>query len=72
MPDFIRTVLAKLADFVATRRRLSQFTCGDCERWHRCGLAPDARCTARVVQVARGDWRWRRRARAVASEWAGW
>ena len=72
MPGFLDVISAKLAKFVATRRRLSQFTCGDCEHWRRCGLTPTANCVARAAQVARGDWIWRRRASRLRTDAIGW
>ena len=34
--------------------RRSGFTCGDCERWERCGLPPHDDCVHRAEQIARG------------------
>jgi hypothetical protein len=62
MSDLFKNAFAALGKFVATRRRLSAFTCGDCERWERCGLPPSDTCPYRVEQMARGDWVDHRRA----------
>ena len=51
--DTIRQISTKIADMIATRRRLSEITCGDCERWEHCGLPPNAVCVAKAAQIAR-------------------
>jgi hypothetical protein len=58
---------AAVARFMATERRMSRFNCGDCDRWERCGLPPDAVCVHKAMQTAGGDWRLRRRARSLAA-----
>ncbi len=65
MSDFFKNAFAAFGKFLTTRRRLSSFTCGDCERWERCGLPPDEKCPYRVEQMARGDWVDRRRAARI-------
>ena len=43
---------------IATRtvRRGSAFTCGECERWERCGLPPSSDCVIMAQQIERdGD-----------------
>lgn len=64
----IHGVFAKFASTVAALRRRSDFTCGDCERTDRCGLPPSDRCIIRAAQIARGDWKIKRRAKAL-SQW---
>jgi hypothetical protein len=50
----IHAVVRDLAVAVAGPRR--EFTCGDCERWRRCGLPPSKDCPVRLEQIARyGD-----------------
>ena len=61
----IRSIMTAFSDRIAMMRRMSEFTCGDCNRWHRCGLRPDAACVVRGEQVARGEWRARRQAKAL-------
>jgi hypothetical protein len=39
---------------ISRRPRKSDFTCGDCERWERCGLPPHDDCIHRAAQIARG------------------
>ena len=52
----VEKIAAKIAANIATSRRLSRFTCGDCERNERCGLPPDNNCVVRAMQIARdGD-----------------
>jgi hypothetical protein len=54
--DLIRKISEKIAENIATSRRLSRFTCGDCERNERCGLPPDDKCVVKAMQIARdGD-----------------
>jgi hypothetical protein len=72
MPGLIRNLFEKLSRAVATQRRLTTFTCGDCERWQRCGLPPDAKCVPRVAQIARGDWKTRRRSLLLGPNTLGW
>lgn len=57
-------LFAKLAARIATGRRLSRFTCGDCEFSDRCDLPPTAKCLLREEQIVRGHWKMRRQARA--------
>ena len=38
----------------ARRRRKRDFSCGECERWQRCGLPPHEDCIVRAAQLARG------------------
>ena len=64
MTNSIQGVLAKLAKLVAPRRD-SNFTCGDCERSDRCSLPPSKTCIARAAQIARGEWKAKRRAKIM-------
>jgi hypothetical protein len=61
----IRGVFANILSRIATMRRESDFTCGDCERSDRCGLPPSDTCIVRAEQIARGDWKIRTRAEAL-------
>jgi hypothetical protein len=62
-------VFARFARMVAAALRgRPDFICGDCERSHRCGLPPSDRCIARVVQIASGDWKRKRRIN-VLGQW---
>jgi hypothetical protein len=38
---------------LASPQRITQFACGDCERWQRCGLPPHSDCIPRAAQIAR-------------------
>jgi hypothetical protein len=51
--DVVRGVIARLAALVARRRPASDFICGECERWERCGLPPDRNCIVMAAQIAR-------------------
>jgi len=68
LTDAIRGIFQELSDRNAARRRRAGFTCGDCERSYRCNLDPDENCIARQEQIARGDWKVRRRARSLLYE----
>lgn len=61
----VHALIAKFATTMKAAARQSDFACGDCERSARCGLPPSAQCIARVQQLARDDWKWRRRNRAL-------
>ena len=56
----IRTLFARIARYAGSQRRLSEFTCSDCERNARCGLPPSANCVHRAEAIARDEWRGRR------------
>lgn len=45
--------LGKLANLVAAWERRSEFSCGECERWQRCGRPPSDDCIVRAEQVVR-------------------
>lgn len=57
----VRAAFKKAADHVAEMRSRSEFQCGDCERWERCGLAPTEVCVIRLAQLERFDRRRPRR-----------
>ena len=61
-----RGLSARIAAVMAKLRQASEFTCGDCERWASCGLPPSENCVIRAAQLARGDWKLRRQARALS------
>ena len=52
----VQGVIAKLAALIL-RPQKSEFVCGECERWQRCGLPPDKRCIVRAEQIARNGGR---------------
>lgn len=64
--NVIRGVFAKFASTMAALRWQSDFNCGDCERSDRCGLPPSDRCIVRAAQMARGDWKVKRRRNAFS------
>lgn len=51
----IRAAVEKIAACLAALRSRSEFNCGDCERWERCGLAPTDVCIERAAQLERPD-----------------
>ena len=59
-------LLARISAAFAMLRRQDEFTCGDCERSASCGLPPSEHCVIKAAQLARGDWKLRRQARALS------
>lgn len=53
----LSNILKKVADLLASGAE--DYQCGNCPRFHRCGLAPDADCPVRLQAQAAGD-RWSR------------
>ena len=48
----IQAIFARLT----ASRRLSDFSCGDCDRNEQCGLPPHDKCVVKALQIARdGD-----------------
>ena len=68
LTEALRGIFQEISDRNAARRRRAGFNCGDCERSYRCNLDPDENCIARQEQIARGDWKVRRRARSLVYE----
>ena len=64
----IRRILDGISDWMTAGRRLAGFTCGDCYRVSHCNLSPTDNCIVRQEQIARGDWKARRKARAFLPE----
>jgi hypothetical protein len=60
--DAAHGILAKCARLIAALRRTSDFVCGGCERWERCGLPSSNGCIVRAAQIARDGDRPTRRA----------
>lgn len=63
--DPLRNLAIGFANFFATQQRLQRFTCSDCLCVDRCGRPPSDDCPVRLMQLARGDWRNRRRAQTL-------
>jgi len=61
----VRKMLAG-AGYLLTGER--EFTCGDCDRWRRCGLPPTDDCPMRGEQIARYGERRQMRDIVIASE----
>lgn len=57
--EIVNTAARKFGAAVATAveraRARNEFTCGDCERWERCGLSPHETCVIKLAQLARYD-----------------
>jgi len=60
-----RRIAAAVSARLAGMGGTSDFTCGDCERSDRCGLPPSDTCIIRAEQMACGDWKARRQAKAL-------
>lgn len=56
-PFNAKRLLGRLAEAARhlTETRQREFTCSDCERYDRCGLAPDDACVIRLTQMARNS-----------------
>jgi hypothetical protein len=54
--EVVRGAIAKLAASIM-RPQGSEFVCGQCERWQRCGLPPNKRCIVMAEQIARNGGR---------------
>ncbi len=48
-------LVEKLRNALASLVREEKFTCGDCERWERCGQRPSEQCVARAAQIEAAD-----------------
>ena len=57
--EIVHTTARKIAAAAATvaghLQARHEFTCGDCERWERCGLSPNDTCVIKLAQLARYD-----------------
>ena len=68
--DVARTALDAIRNAIV--RGDSEFTCGDCERKDRCSLPPNANCIAKAEQMARGDWKTKKRYKRLAGQLGYW
>ncbi len=68
----VRGILHKIVSTIGSLQRTVEFTCGDCERWARCGLPSSDDCIFRAEQIARGDVEIKRLTKALglAMGWA--
>ena len=57
--QLLTQLLARVRRLAASRSE-QEFTCGDCERWERCGEPPHADCVARLTQASQRSARTRR------------
>jgi len=51
--DLLTTFLGNLSSRFAAWQRRSNFDCGECERWQRCGRPPSDDCIVKAEQIAR-------------------
>ena len=51
--ESVRAAWSKLG--LPLGRQPDQLSCGECERWERCGLPPSDQCITRAAQIARRD-----------------
>lgn len=49
----VQGAFTKMAMRLAAWRQGTEFACGECERWERCGLPPSEKCIVRAAQLAR-------------------
>jgi hypothetical protein len=51
--NIVRRIFTTCIDAIRAPRK-PDFSCGECERWQRCGLPPHEDCIVRAAQLARG------------------
>ena len=54
--DSVKRLCPRLTNLIAKSRWHSDFVCGECERWERCGRPPSDDCIVRAEQIARNRW----------------
>lgn len=52
--EIVHDTARKIAAVLAHSRR-REFTCGDCDRWERCGLSPNDTCIIKLAHLERYD-----------------
>ncbi len=62
----VRRILHNIASALASLHRPVEFTCGDCERWARCGMPSSDDCIFKAEQIARGDLQTKRLTKALS------
>jgi len=62
----IADIVHKTASMLGSLFQPGEFTCGDCERWDRCGMPSSDDCLFRAEQIARGDWQMKRLRKALS------
>lgn len=55
--DLFPGFFGKLASLVAAWFHRSDFMCGECEQWQRCGRPPSNECIVKAQQIARKEGR---------------
>jgi len=61
-----RHILHKIASTLGSLQQPIEFTCGDCERWARCGMPSSDDCIFKAEQIARGDFQMKRLTKALS------
>ncbi len=51
----VRGLVEGFSTRIALARSRREFSCGDCDRWERCGLSPTDTCVIRAAQLSRHD-----------------
>ncbi len=64
--SLVRGILHNIVSAIGSLQRPVEFTCGDCERWERCGMPSSDDCIFRAEQIARGDLEIKRLAKALS------
>jgi hypothetical protein len=62
----IADIVYKTVSTLGSLRQPAEFTCGDCERWARCGMPSSVDCIFKAEQIARGDWQMKRLTKALS------
>jgi hypothetical protein len=60
----VRQFFTALGSAIVKRLSGPEFTCGDCERWERCGRPPTAECAVKLAQIERDPTGYQRRMKA--------
>jgi hypothetical protein len=64
--DVARTAFDAVRIAIRGVLQTSEFICGDCERQKRCSLPSSNNCIAKAEQMARGDWKSKKRYKRLA------
>jgi hypothetical protein len=62
----VRHIRDKIASAFRSLQRPVEFTCGDCDRWARCGMPSSDDCVFKAEQIARGDLQLKRLTKALS------
>jgi hypothetical protein len=61
LDDYLRQVIAAIANPIRENCHETEFSCGDCERQRRCNLESSGKCSILAIQISRDGGRsWKR------------